>query len=96
MTIGKNLKVNLFASEKKFPELAKPVQMSFDAKGRLWVAVLADLSALEAQGRITTTPDPGRHRRRRQGRRAVRNIPETRLKTGAGGARHNVFAIVAI
>ena len=38
MTIGKNLKVNLFASEKEFPELAKPVQMSFDAKGRLWVA----------------------------------------------------------
>ena len=38
MTIGKNLKVNLFASEKEFPELAKPVQMSFDARGRLWVA----------------------------------------------------------
>ena len=39
MTLGKNLKVNLFASEKEFPELAKPVQMQFDAKGRLWVAV---------------------------------------------------------
>jgi len=38
MTIGRNLKVNLFASEKEFPELAKPVQMSFDARGRLWVA----------------------------------------------------------
>ncbi len=38
MTLGKNLEVNLFASEKEFPELAKPVQMSFDAKGRLWVA----------------------------------------------------------
>ena len=38
MTLGKNLRVNLFASEKEFPELAKPVQMSFDAKGRLWVA----------------------------------------------------------
>ena len=38
MTVGKDLKVNLFASEKEFPELAKPVQMSFDAKGRLWVA----------------------------------------------------------
>jgi putative heme-binding domain-containing protein len=38
MTIGKNLKVNLFASEKEFPELAKPVQMSFDSRGRLWVA----------------------------------------------------------
>jgi putative heme-binding domain-containing protein len=39
MTLGKNLKINLFASEKEFPELAKPVQMQFDAKGRLWVAV---------------------------------------------------------
>jgi glucose/arabinose dehydrogenase len=39
MTVGKGLKVELFASEKEFPELVKPVQMSFDAKGRLWVAV---------------------------------------------------------
>ena len=39
MKIAKGLKVNLFASEKEFPELAKPVQMSFDAKGRLWAAV---------------------------------------------------------
>ena len=39
MTVAKGMKVNLFASEKEFPELAKPVQMAFDAKGRLWVAV---------------------------------------------------------
>ena len=39
MTVAKGMKVNLFASEKQFPELAKPVQMQFDAKGRLWVAV---------------------------------------------------------
>ncbi|WP_406694003.1 PVC-type heme-binding CxxCH protein [Singulisphaera sp. Ch08] len=39
MTVAKGLKVNLFASEKEFPLLAKPVQMSFDPKGRLWVAV---------------------------------------------------------
>ena len=38
MTVQKGLKVNLFASEKEFPELVKPVQMSFDTKGRLWVA----------------------------------------------------------
>jgi putative heme-binding domain-containing protein len=38
MTIGKRLSINLFASEREFPDLAKPVQMSFDAKGRLWVA----------------------------------------------------------
>ncbi len=39
MTIGKGLKVELFASEKEFPELVKPVQMAFDTRGRLWVAV---------------------------------------------------------
>src|SRR5262249_14366344 len=39
MKVAKGLKVNLFASEKEFPLLAKPVQMSFDTKGRLWVAV---------------------------------------------------------
>lgn len=39
MTVAKGMKVNLFASEKEFPELVNPVQMSFDTKGRLWVAV---------------------------------------------------------
>ncbi len=39
MTPGPGLQVNLFASEKQFPELSKPVQMAWDAKGRLWVAV---------------------------------------------------------
>ncbi len=39
MTVGKGLKVTLFADEKMFPEMANPVQMAWDAKGRLWVAV---------------------------------------------------------
>ncbi|MBY0460958.1 MAG: dehydrogenase, partial [Gemmataceae bacterium] len=39
MKLGKGLKVTLFADEKMFPELAKPVQMAWDTKGRLWVAV---------------------------------------------------------
>ena len=39
MTVQPGLKVNLFASEKQFPELAKPVQMAWDTRGRLWVAV---------------------------------------------------------
>src|SRR5262249_24911380 len=39
MTVGKGLRVSLFASEKEFPELANPVQMTFDPQGRLWVAV---------------------------------------------------------
>ena len=38
MTVSKGCKVNLFASEKEFPELISPVQMEFDTKGRLWVA----------------------------------------------------------
>ncbi|MDW3192066.1 MAG: HEAT repeat domain-containing protein [Cytophagales bacterium] len=32
--------VSLFASEQEFPDLANPVQMSFDDKGRLWVGVM--------------------------------------------------------
>ncbi|UBM57522.1 c-type cytochrome [Marinilongibacter aquaticus] len=33
-------KIELFASEEDFPELANPSQMSFDNQGRLWVAVM--------------------------------------------------------
>lgn len=32
--------MRLFASEKDFPEIAKPVQLNFDNKGRLWVATM--------------------------------------------------------
>ncbi len=39
MTVKDGFKVELFASEKEFPDLQKPVQMSFDNRGRLWVAV---------------------------------------------------------
>ncbi|MCX7699895.1 MAG: HEAT repeat domain-containing protein [Gemmataceae bacterium] len=39
MTVGSGLKVNLFASEEQWPELVNPVQMAFDTRGRLWVAV---------------------------------------------------------
>ncbi|WP_297797718.1 PVC-type heme-binding CxxCH protein [uncultured Eudoraea sp.] len=33
-------KLELFASEKEFEDLANPVQLSFDNKGRLWVGVM--------------------------------------------------------
>ncbi len=33
-------KVELFASELEFPNLANPMQISFDDKGRMWVAVM--------------------------------------------------------
>lgn len=39
MTVHSGMKVNLFASEAEFPELANPVQMAWDGRGRLWVAV---------------------------------------------------------
>ena len=38
MTVPKGFKVTLVADEVQFPELASPVQMGFDPKGRLWVA----------------------------------------------------------
>ena len=40
LTMAEGFQVELFASEKQFPDLKNPVQMSFDNKGRLWVAVM--------------------------------------------------------
>ena len=39
VTSPEGTKVEFIASEKEFPELVNPVQMNFDTKGRLWVAV---------------------------------------------------------
>jgi putative heme-binding domain-containing protein len=39
MTVAEGMEVNLFASEEQFPELVNPVQMAWDTRGRLWVAV---------------------------------------------------------
>ena len=39
LTVPEGYKVELFASEERFPNLANPIQLSFDNKGRLWVAV---------------------------------------------------------
>lgn len=35
--VADGYQVNVFASEEQFPELANPLAMTFDAKGRLWV-----------------------------------------------------------
>ncbi|MGY8689334.1 MAG: DUF7133 domain-containing protein, partial [Verrucomicrobiales bacterium] len=35
--VDPRFEVNLFASEEEFPEIACPIQMRWDAKGRLWV-----------------------------------------------------------
>ncbi|XOV70737.1 MAG: PVC-type heme-binding CxxCH protein [Verrucomicrobiota bacterium] len=38
MTVPEGFEINLFADEKRFPELVNPVQLSVDTKGRLWAA----------------------------------------------------------
>lgn len=38
--VAPGYKIELFASEQEFPNLAKPVQMTFDNKGRLWVVCM--------------------------------------------------------
>ncbi|MCB1061380.1 MAG: c-type cytochrome [Verrucomicrobiae bacterium] len=40
LTVPEGYKVELFASEKEFPNLANPMQLSFDNQGRLWVATM--------------------------------------------------------
>ncbi|MDG1570838.1 GDSL-type esterase/lipase family protein [Robiginitalea sp. M366] len=39
-TLAPGYQIELFASERDFPELANPVQLSFDDRGRLWVATM--------------------------------------------------------
>lgn len=40
LTVAEGYTLNLFASEAEFPELKAPVQMAFDARGRLWVVTM--------------------------------------------------------
>ena len=40
LTVASGYKIEQFATEEEFNDLANPVQMSFDNKGRLWVAVI--------------------------------------------------------
>lgn len=40
LNVAPGFKIELFASEKEFHDLANPVQISFDDKGRLWVATM--------------------------------------------------------
>ncbi len=39
-TVLDGFEVSLFASEVEFPDLKKPVQLAFDAKGRMWVTTI--------------------------------------------------------
>ncbi|MEI6715954.1 MAG: PVC-type heme-binding CxxCH protein [Verrucomicrobiota bacterium] len=40
IAVADGFELNLFASEEQFPELKNPVQIAFDAKGRLWVVTM--------------------------------------------------------
>lgn len=40
MTVPEGFEVQLFASEREFPEFSNPTQMTFDSKGRLWVSCM--------------------------------------------------------
>lgn len=40
LNVPEGYKIELFASEREFPNLANPMQLSFDNKGRLWVATM--------------------------------------------------------
>jgi azurin/lysophospholipase L1-like esterase len=64
MTVAKGFEVNIFADEKMFPELANPVQMNVDAKGRLWVAAWKDYPKVEpgrpVEDRLLILSDPKR------------------------------------
>lgn len=39
-TVADGYELSMFASEREFPNLANPVQLSFDNRGRLWVATM--------------------------------------------------------
>ncbi len=40
LSVPEGYKAELFASEEQFPDLANPVKLSFDNRGRLWVATM--------------------------------------------------------
>ena len=45
LAVPAGYKVELFASEETFPDLAKPVRIAFDNRGRLWVATMPSYPA---------------------------------------------------
>ncbi len=45
LTVPEGYQIGLFASEKEFPNLANPMQLSFDNRGRLWVATMPSYPA---------------------------------------------------
>ncbi len=79
MTIGQGLKVELFASEKEFPELVKPGADGLRHQGTAVGRGLEELSPLAAEDADGRQADhPRGHQRRRQGRQehGVRRRPQ--------------------
>ena len=46
-TVADGYTLNLFASESEFPDLKNPLQIAFDARGRLWVATMPSFPLTE-------------------------------------------------
>ena len=82
--------VTLFASEREFPELANPLAMTFDTRGRLWVLTSPTYPHVAARRDAERQADhPRGHQRRRprrqgQGLRRRLYIP-TGFELGDGG-----------
>ena len=68
--IDPRFEVNCFVSEEDFPELfKKPIQIRWDAQGRLWVSTSVTYPQIvPGAGAARSHPDPGRHEPRWQGR----------------------------
>ena len=47
ISVADGYTLNLFASESEFPELRNPLQIAFDARGRLWVATMPSFPLTE-------------------------------------------------
>ena len=78
MTVAKDMKVNLFADEKMFPELAKAGADGVGHEGPAVGGRLAELPALEAQGGAERQdPHLRGHQGDRQGRQDARSSPTT-------------------
>ena len=76
LEVHKDLKATLFASE---PMITNPTNIDIDARGRVWVCDVRQLSRQQRQTpRRRPHPHPRRHRRRRQGRQGHHLLPGPR------------------
>jgi glucose/arabinose dehydrogenase/mono/diheme cytochrome c family protein len=50
--VAPGYKIELFASEEEFTDLANPVQLSFDNKGRLWIATMPSYPHYKPGGKM--------------------------------------------